>query len=680
LKIHPSLRVHGTNALIASLFSCVSNLVMSQTPGQTPIPVTEPSGSQPAVEVKAQRIPNAAGKQIFTGEELRQIPGSSGDPMKAIQAFPGIAATDDASGAPAVRGARPSDNAYYVDFLPVGYLFHLGGFASVLHPDLVRRFDISTAAWSPEYADVVGGVFDIGLRNPRKDRIGGKLDFSLLGANAIIEGPLTENLSFFLAGRRSWFDLIAKTGQDKDEGITFTVPVYNDTQARLLWSPNADHKVRFDLSTANDRIAFNLAPNSKAGQQDPVLIGNSNQRQSYRTFAGTWEGDFGKNVTNTLALGQMVNDYAATVGSAGGYTASVTTNYLRERMQLQITPSYLMTLGGSINRRIVDVNINANTPRCTEFNPNCDLTTAPRLTSIQKTAQNLSDVYVNNRWEFVPNWTVTGGLRVSRDDYIKRNFTEPRLGLEWNLTKQTLLSIAYGKHNQPAPLEESLRAIGNPNLDHLRSQHNAIGITQTFDDGWSVRAEAYTKTFKGYAVNDPLLNYVNGASGTARGLEFLVKKDGKGSLSNLSGFFALSVSNSKRKIDSTGASFPFDFDQPVIASLVGQYKLSPSWQLGAKWSYHTGTPYTPIVGTSTFADGRISPVYGDINSQRVPNYHRLDLRADWKISTNLTGYVEIINAYARKNVAGYSYSADYKKRDAVYQLPILPSIGLQYRF
>jgi outer membrane receptor for ferrienterochelin and colicin len=645
--------------------------VMGQTPVQTELA---------PIEVKEQRIRETAGKQSMSGEELSRIPGASGDPMKAIQSLPGITTTNDFSGEPAVRGARPSDNAYYVDFLPVGYLFHLGGFASVFNPDLIRRFDIYTAAWSPQYGDVVGGVFDVGLRNPRKDRIGGKIDFSLLGANALIEGPLSEDVSFFLAGRRSWFDLLVKTGEDKSEGLTYTVPIYRDAQARLLWKLNPNHRVRFDVNTASDQISFTLSPTSKEGLRDPVLIGSSYQRQSYRTVAATWEGDFGKDIGNTLSFGQMVNSGASTIGTAGSYTASVTTNYLRERLLWQVSPTYSVALGGSVNQRSIDLNINASAPRCTEFNPNCDLTSAPRVISLQQTKQNLSDVYMNNRWEFTPAWTVTGGLRFSKDDYLGRNYTEPRIGLEWNATKATTLSVAIGRHNQPAPLEESLRDIGNPRLEHLRSKHNAIGINQTLDDGWSVRAEAYTKTFTGYAINDAILNYVNGASGKAKGFELLVKKDGKGSLAKLSGFFSLSVSKAERKNDVTGASFPFDFDQPVIASLVTQYKLSDRWQFGGKWSYHTGSPYTPIVGTGTFPDGRISPIYGDINSQRLSPYHRLDLRADAKITPNFSLYAEIINAYARKNVAGYRYSTNYQTREPVYQLPFLPSIGLQYRF
>ena len=659
----------GAVALACSTVARAQDDSTPATPAEPPRPQT--------VEIQGQRVRNAAGKQTLTQEELARIPGSSGDPMKAVMALPGLATTDDGSSAPAVRGARPQDNAYYVDFLPVGYLFHLGGFASTFNPELIRRFDLASAAWSPEYGDVVGAVFDISLRNPRSDRIGGKLDFSLLGASVLAEGPINDRLSFFVAGRRSWFDLLTKHIEDKEEGVTLSVPVYNDSQGRLAWTLNTDHRLRLDFSAAADRIDFTTQGGSKAAQRDPVLLGDSSSRQSYRNVALSWDGDFGTLASNQLALGQMINRDFARIGSAGFYDARVTTRYLREQLRLAWSKAHATTLGGAVNSRLVDLDLDFQDPRCTEFDPNCDITTAGRVTSLQKTRQNQAEAYANHRWRLSPAWTATGGLRVSRDNYLGQTFTEPRLGVEWNLSPRTMLSLGLGRHNQPPPVDESLRDIGNPRLAHLRSTQRVLGLTQTLDEGWSLRAEVYGKTFDGYAVDDPLLNYRNGGSGTAHGFELLVKKDGN---DKLTGFFSLSVSKARRHNDLTGESFRFDVDQPVIATLVGQYKQSDTWTWGAKWSYHTGSPYTPVVGTGLYPDGRVKPVYGAINSLRVPAYHRLDLRLDRKVSPNFTQYFELINAYNRKNVSGYSYSPDYKTRDEVYQLPVLVSFGLQYSF
>jgi hypothetical protein len=90
-----------------------------------------------------------------------------------------------------------------------------------------------------------------------------------------------------------------------------------------------------------------------------------------------------------------------------------------------------------------------------------------------------------------------------------------------------------------------------------------------------------------------------------------------------------------------------------------------------------------VASNRKYADGRPVPMYGAINSQRLPNYHRLDLRLDrtyvynkWKLTT----FFEIINAYAHNNVAGYDYGPYYNKKDPVYQLPFLPTFGVQGEF
>jgi hypothetical protein len=657
------------------LISC-SPLLAQQAPAVVPAPAV--ASAPERVEVTGSRFREQAGRTSLSGDELARVPGSAGDPMRAIQSLPGVAIVNDDSSEPAVRGSRPSDNTYVVDFLPVGYLFHLGGFSSVFNPSLIRRFSMASAAWSPEYGNVVGAVFDVNLRNPRTDRLGGQLDVSLLGANALVEGPINSEMSFFLAARRSWFDLVTKTIDDKEEGVTATVPVYSDSQGRLLWTLNSRNRLRVDFSTANDKLDYEVKSGGKTAQRDPILAGKGEDRVSYATVAAVWETDFGDLATHRIALGQMRQGEAFRLGGAGTVKVDQDTTYLRQQLVYTGWRGHELSLGATLDSRQLAANLDFNFPRCTEFDPNCDISTAPRLVTNQRARQNVFGLYVNDRWEISKQWVAIAGLRLSREDYIDRNAAEPRLGLEYSPSASVTFSAGVGRHSQPPAGEESLAVIGNPRLKPVQSNHVVLGVTKRLEQGWSWRAEVYGKTFDNYAVSDPVLNYRNGASGTARGLELLIKKDPAGG--KLSGFASVSLSKSRRKVDATGETFPFDYDQPVIVTVVANYKQNDRWQYGMKWSYHTGSPYTPVVGTGLFPDGRVRPVYGSINSQRVPAYHRLDLRADAQVTPRFSYYIELINAYNRKNVSGYSYSADYKTREPIEQLSILPSFGIKYTF
>lgn len=630
------------------------------------------------VEIVGDRFREQAGKTSLGGAELARVPGAGGDPMRAIQTLPGVAALDDGSGEPAVRGSRPSDNAYVVDFLPVGYLFHLGGFTSVLNPDLIQRFSMSSAAWTPDHASVVGAVFDVQLRHPRTDRLGGHLDLGLLGAHSLVEGPLGENLSFFLAARRSWFDLVATSIENKEEGITFTTPVYSDAQGRLRWTPSGTQRLRLDFSTAADRLRVTVNEDGNAAQRDPLIAGQTQERQSYRSLAGVWEWDMSETQASRLALGRMQRRSSLRIGAAGVVDSVTDTTYLRHQLNVTTWRDHEVTLGSSTELREIDIALDFNLPRCTEFDPNCDISSSPRLVTDQRVRREASDLYLNDRWRISRRWVATTGLRIARESNLAKTAVEPRLGLEFSPEPELTFSAGLGRHSQPPDSAQSIAEIGNPELGPVRSNHAVAGVSQRLAAGWSWRAEAYAKTFSGYAVADPDLQYVNGASGRAHGLELLLKKDaGSGPLS---GHASVSLARSRRTVDATGTRFPFAYDQPVILNLVAQVQHNERWSSGLRWSYHSGTLGTPVVGTTLYPDGRVRPVYGAVNSERLPAYHRLDLRVDAKVSPAWSFYGELLNAYNRRNVSGYSYSADYRSRTEIRELALLLSGGVRFSF
>lgn len=650
-----------------------------------PASAASPSATTlPQVEITSRRPANPASRTVLSGDELRTVPGTAGDTMKALQSLPGVAMSSDASSEPAVRGSRPDDNAYYIDFLPVGYLFHVGGLVSVVHSDLVNQFELYSAAFGPEYADVTGAVLDVKLRAPRTDRLGGVLNVSLLGADLLVEGPVNDTQSFYFAVKRSYIDLLVDTVEDEDSGVIVTVPRYYDYQGKYIWNLNAQHQLSFHATGASDHLDFKIPESSGLGTQQPVLPGDSAIDTSYGTQAVVWDAELGGGVGNKLALGHTLDTNTSLIGEALKANARTHTWFAREQFRFKPSAEHDSSIGGSLQSVRADYDINALNARCDEFDPECDITGADRVQGTGRISASITNLFAKNRWQFTPDWAVTGGVHHTRDSYLNRHYTEPRLGLEWKWSPSLLFTAAWGRHNQFPAGDQVLPDFGNTGLWHLRATHSVLGVAQQLDQGWSWRVEAYQKKFSDFVVSAPRpVNYVNGASGRANGLELLLKKDAsKESASKLSGWLSLSLSRARRHNDVTGQEIPFDFDQPVIANLVLQYKQSDRWLFGAKWSYHTGAPYSPIFGPAPdpYPDGRVRPLYGETNSERLPSYHRLDLRADWVLSPRYRFFGEVINAYARKNISGYSYNADYTVRKDVTQLPFLLSFGVLVKF
>ena len=671
-------------AAAAMALACATPLAIAQ-PAAAEAPeraASQPTTTLAPVEITSRRPASPASRTVLTGDELRTVPGTAGDTMKALQSLPGVATSSDSSSEPAVRGSRPNDNAYYIDFLPVGYLFHVGGLVSVVHSDLVNQFELYSAAFGPEYADVIGAVLDVSLRNPRTDRLGGVINVSLLGADFLVEGPVNDKQSFYFAVKRSYIDLLVDTVEDEDSGVIITVPRYYDYQGKYIWNLNAQHQLSFHATGASDSIDFKIPASSGLGTQQPVLAGDSAIDTSYGTQAVVWDADLSGGTSNRLALGHTLDTNTSLVGTALNATARTHTWFVREQFKFKPSAEHETSLGGSVQSVRAEYGIDALNARCTEFDPECDFTSAERVQGTGRINASITNLYAKNRWQFTPDWAFTGGVHHSHDGYLDRRYTEPRIGAEWKWSPSLLFTAAWGRHNQFPAGDQVLAGFGNTGLWHLRATHSVLGVSQQLDEGWSWRVEAYQKKFSDFVVAaEPPVNYLNGASGQAHGLELLVKKGAaKDSASRFSGWLSLSLSRARRQNDITGQEFPFEFDQPVIANLVLQYKQSDRWQFGAKWSYHTGAPNTPIVGTGLYPDGRVRPLYGELNSERLPSYHRLDLRADWVLSPRYRFFGEVINAYARKNISGYSYNEDYSVRKDVTQLPFLLSFGALVKF
>ena len=77
--------------------------------------------------VEADRNQDKTGKTTVSGKELADTAGTAGNPVRALQALPGVTSRNDVNSEPAIRGSAPYNNAYYVDFMPVGYLDALAG-------------------------------------------------------------------------------------------------------------------------------------------------------------------------------------------------------------------------------------------------------------------------------------------------------------------------------------------------------------------------------------------------------------------------------------------------------------------------------------------------------------------------------------------------------------------------
>jgi hypothetical protein len=132
---------------------------------------------------------------------VRELPGTFGDPFRAIEALPGV--TPIISGVPFffVRGAPPGNVGYFLDGIRVPLLYHIGLGPSVVHPGIVERVDLHPGGYPARFGRFSGGIVAAETTPPRHD-FHGEAQVRLIDAGLMLEGPVAGHRGTVLAGGR----------------------------------------------------------------------------------------------------------------------------------------------------------------------------------------------------------------------------------------------------------------------------------------------------------------------------------------------------------------------------------------------------------------------------------------------------------------------------------------------
>lgn len=113
------------------------------------------------------------GATTLTRDELRELPGAFGDPGRAIEALPGVIPVGTAVPFSFVRGATPSDTAYFLDGMRVPMFSHGLPGGSVVAGSTIDRVDFFPGAAPARFGGATGGVLSVTTQPPAERARGG---------------------------------------------------------------------------------------------------------------------------------------------------------------------------------------------------------------------------------------------------------------------------------------------------------------------------------------------------------------------------------------------------------------------------------------------------------------------------------------------------------------------------
>lgn len=640
------------------------------------------------VLVTARHVDTAA-QPTEQMEKLSQVPGTLGDALQSVFSLPGIVPTMEYGGQPAVRGSGPDDNTYLIDFLPVGYLFHDFG-DSIVSEDLLRDFGVQTAGFGARYGDATGGLFDIHLREPRQQPLHTTLELSFLRAGAMVERSAGEDQSFYALYRESLIGMALRTQRSKlkkDEDLSFDkYPQARDFTGKFSWRPGNRDRVSLLFIGAQDITTLNVGSNSDFALIDPAAEGDASIDTAFGSAGLHWtHDDEGWNAEGGLGVMRLRRRDELAGGNEFVHL-HLTQWTAKLRGELQLDERQRIATGVEAIRRLYGYTGHIRYRPCSVFTPDCLTEHGDMLDLKDRLPMDTVAVFAEHAWTPRAALTVTTGLRQSWNRYLREWHTEPRLAATLSLSPAWSMHSAIGRYHQLPEVPQMAPTLGNPAVKAPGAWHYVLGVKQQLGQGWSWTADAYYKNLDQVIIDTtaPLL-YDNLAHGETWGTELMLDKAETG---RWYGWASLSVSRSRRTSTTSGETIRFNFDTPVVATLVGNYRISERWSTGLRWTFRSGMPYTSITGNHENPDfpGYYLPDYGPVNGARADDYHRLDLRLARSFGRRVQGswFIDVVNAYGRNSGGAAQYkpeagSSDYKLEEAD-SLPLLFSIGVKVTF
>jgi hypothetical protein len=624
------------------------------------------------VEVKGEKPPREVTKRTLDEREISRIPGTNGDALRSLLNLPGVARPPGFAGLLIVRGSAPQDTQIFVDGTPIPIVYHFGGLSSVVPTEMLNRIDFYPGNFSSQYGRATGGIVDVGLGDPKKDKLHLFAQADLIDTRAIVQGPIGETgWNFAVAGRRSWFDVwLGPVLKATGAGVS-VAPVYYDYQGTLGKDLTRRQSIRFAVFGSDDRLAILLTSPSAS---EPAFTGIA-------TTTGFWriQSLYRNHLTDQTdmrvvgAFGEDYFNFGFGIGSFNVTEWPITSRFeIAQKLDKQLT----MNVGFDLLYEPYNVSVVAP-PLPVPGQPPPGPFSAQHVLQTS-TANSIFEPAFYTEFEATP-WRGTRIVPGVRLDYTKDTQAwdlQPRFVVRQDVAQapRTTLKGGIGLYTEP-PLPQQTNAVfGTPGLVSNRSLQYDIGVEQEFTQHLNASLEGFYKALDHLAVQ----GLGSTGSGTIYGSELLIRylPDER--------FFGWLAYTLSRSVVRNAPGMPlriFPFDETHILTVLGSYRLGRGWEFGLRYRLTSGYMYTPE--TYGFYDENVGTYLAldayPPNGSRLPLFHSLDLRVDktWKLKWGSIGaYLDVQNVYNNANVAGYSYDYNFTHSASANDLPILPSLGL----
>lgn len=627
-------------------------------------PPEEPPADDDVV-IEARRDPPAMSEQSLDRERVLQTPGTFEDPLRLVQSLPGVAVTPEygpQAGDIAVRGAGPSENRYLLDGIDLPYLYHFNGYASVFHTRLLDELNLRPSTFGAPWGGAVGGIVDTRSTWERPTRARGSAGLNTVMASVETAVPLGEAWGVRASARRSYLDAIER---DSDQYTLF--PVFWDAFARVEHTPAWNARWGLLAIGSGDAYVRYAGEPTALDPWERTVNPSLDYAQSFQIAALTHGHVLGR----TRADGVVAFTRHAISATLPAASESQESHTVQLREDVVWSASDALALAAGAEARASRTFLIASTERAWPEVEREAVLLARGLPVDAMVDRLLAGGYAEARVTLGPV-RVVPGLRVDGDTLSGGWAVDPRVNARWTVGPDTRLRAAAGIYSQFPTTPQLAPIVGDPSLGKATSRQVAAGVETAVAGRWEVALEGWARDDEGLVEQDVGEAPVGGVTGRAWGVEATSRYRLRERF-----FTWLSVAVGHAERD--GATF--DYDQPWAVNLVGSWDFLPTWNAGLRYRASRGLPYTPVAdGLYLGESDSYAPIYGETNSVRLPDYHKVDAHLEKTFSGNwwsLTVYGEVWWVPAGSNTMYAAYRYDYDETQLVHGPPVLPLLGVR---
>jgi hypothetical protein len=631
--------------------------------------------------------------------QAAKVVGTEGDPIKVVENLPGLARPSFGSGQLVVWGSSPGETRTYVDGVEIPQLFHGSALRSTVNGDLVRDVTLTPGAYGADYGRALGGMVRVETKDLPDTGVHGYVGADTLDGSAMMSAALGERVRVAVAGRYGWLDGVLQAVDAPDVDQFFAIPRYGDYQAKVQVAMRPHETLDAVFLGSSDDLTEVIPDADPAHQRSEAT--SSDFQRFYLRYRRRF--DDGSSVEVVPYVGHDSSHLGASFGENPATLDESTWRWgVRAADRSRISDWMALHLGVEVDGSTAnvfrdgsllippregditvfgqppggDTNTDTWTAGVIDVAPYAVATFDAGPLSISPALR--MDAFVLQASRQTPRVGQTPSVGLTNLD----GELEPRVSARLRVNDALSLLGAAGVYSQPPDPADLSAVFGNPTLGPENADHATLGQSVALTSRLSLETVGFYKWMSNLAVRDPSPTpklaqaLLPEGVGRAYGVQLLLRQQ---PWEGFFGWVALTLSRSERQDTPTSSWRLFDYDQPIVLTMVASKELG-AWTVGTRFRYATGLPRTPVTGAFYDAkDDLYQPIFGAQNSIRLPDFWQLDLRVDRSFpigdSGRLLVYVEGLNVTNRSNGEEYVYNVDYTRRGTVTGLPFVAVVG-----